>query len=143
MKRFIFILWVSFCFVKTEAQNLVPNWSFEDTLPNPTWSGFILTDCALWQSPVPPGSAAYLNDYYLFNPGIASLYQVPHTGVAYALMYTNTSLTSISFPACPDCRQILQIQLTDTLQAGKKYCVSFLFPDLIIAIMPVIILVLY
>ncbi len=118
MKRIFLFCCFLFCFAIGEAQNLVPNWSFEDTLTNPTWTGFIPTDCALWQSP-PPGPAAYDNDNGPV-PGVASWYQVPHTGAAWALMYTNTSLYGN-----PNWREILQVQLIDTLQVGKRYCVSF------------------
>jgi hypothetical protein len=101
------------------AQNLVPNPSFEDTLVNPAWNGFVNSDCALWRSPS-PGSAKYGNDNNPFVPGNASWYQVPRTGAAWTLLYTNTALYG-----CPNCRDVLQVKLTDTLKQGKKYCVSF------------------
>ncbi len=99
----------------------MPNWSFEDTLPNPTWTGFVPTDCALWQSPL-PGDAKYLNDNSPVS-GVASWYQVPHTGAAWALIYTNDSRDSIG--NWNNGRDILEVQLINTLMPGKKYCVSF------------------
>lgn len=99
------------------AQNLVPNWSFEDTIPNPTWTGWI-TDCADWQT-APPGNAGYVNDLDPFFPGVASLYHVPHTGTAWAVLYTFVR------DSCANCRSVIQVQLLDTLQQGKRYCVSF------------------
>lgn len=102
-----------------QGQNLVPNPSFEDTLPNPVWNGWIESDCALWKTSL-PGNAAYLNDSNPIVPGVASLLQIPRTGNAWADIYTNASAFGQ-----PDERELIQIQLTEPLISGKKYCLSF------------------
>lgn len=119
MKRILVLIGVVLNFVSTEAQNLVPNWSFEDTLTNPAWAGFINPDCAIWQTPL-PGAAKYVNnnDPNCINCGL--IVQSPRTGDAWALIYTNCSRYN-----APDFRDVLQAPLLDTLKSGKKYCISF------------------
>lgn len=100
------------------GQNLVPNPGFEDTLPNPTWSGTIISDCLYWNL-FPVLSPDH---YHNLNPGCpncaSNLYQVPHTGDAYAGAYTYHTQQS-------NLREYIQVQLLDTLEAGKQYCISF------------------
>jgi len=103
-----------------EAQNLVPNGSFEDTLHCPDNGGQL--DVAFpWHTPT-TGSPDYFNQC-----GIAGYVGVPSnflglqsakTGEGYAgfLAY---GTSGVSY------REYLQVQLTDSLEQGKEYCVQF------------------
>ncbi len=97
----------------------MPNPSFEDTLANPVWNGILNNDCAVWYSPA-PGSADYYND---LNPSCLScpsnFLQVPRSGYAYAGFFAYDYNSPLNFREC------IEIRLTDTLQPGKTYCVSF------------------
>lgn len=98
------------------AQNLVPNPSFEELNEN-QGRGDVTINCSKdWFA-----STMMATDYYNRKPGIWKSvpknqlgYQDPHTGNAYAGI-------------CVDKKYIeyLQVQMLDTLIAGKKYLVEF------------------
>lgn len=104
------------------AQNLIPNYSFEDTVACPI-TGFI-GNAAHWKNPT-----GYSPDYYnscVADTGCCNVFSVPNnsygnqtarTGVAYAGIIT-------AFICC-DAREYIQTKLTERLEAGKKYCISF------------------
>jgi gliding motility-associated-like protein len=117
MKRFLLIGLLAFPFVYAEAQNLVPNPSFEDTLLNPIWNGILNNECANWYGPL-PGSTDHNDDRNPFCPGCASSVHLPRTGFAYAGIFTYDMRVAQE-------REALSIQLLDTLKAGQKYCVEF------------------
>lgn len=99
-----------------QAQNLVPNWSFEDTLPCPTH--FSQIDRAIpWDDP----NMASSDLYNAFAPPVVGVplnsagYQHARTGNGYAGFYAfNTAY-----------HEYIQAPLISPLQAGKEYCVSF------------------
>lgn len=118
VRGFTFIFALLF-FIRGEAQNLVPNPSFEDTLPNPNWGGAgliqnIITD---WYSPL-PGSADYMSLIDPICPNCIASLQMPRTGNAYAGYYTfDTAVTNN--------RECVSVKLLDTLEGGKRYFVEF------------------
>lgn len=103
------------------AQNLVPNPSFEDytTCPFQINPGLPI-ECIPWFTPT-AGSTDYFNA--CDNPGPCGTpqnafgFQVPRTGVAYAMIGT----WSINHPA----REYLTVELTTPLQAGLAYQVTW------------------
>jgi gliding motility-associated-like protein len=122
MKTRYFVL---FCFItKTKAQNLVPNYSFEDTVDclnsdisnSPPWcssglSGTLhFTTCQF--------DPTLRTPFQYATPCIQS-YQVPRTGNAYAVIgiYNMNKLTN--YYSNP------QVKLKDTLRLNKTYCVTF------------------
>jgi hypothetical protein len=99
------------------AQNLVPNGSFEDTLACPQGYPDLEGVCEAWLSY--GGTCDYLNNCssicgYQNQFG----FQEPHSGNAYAglLTYQKTALNS---------REHLGIQLSESLQIGTQYYISF------------------
>ncbi len=121
MKR-LFFLSCFFCwFVNSEAQNLVPNYSFENFSTCPTSGGQIwLAD--FWTEPN-SGSPDYFNA--CASP---SLVGVPDNN--FGSQYAKTGNAYVGFwsfnePYGSNVREYIQIQLTDTLIAGNAYCVSF------------------
>jgi gliding motility-associated-like protein len=123
MKRlFAFALGCCF-FVLSGAQNLVPNWSFEDTIQCPD-NLAQLNRTQYWFNPT-TGSPDYFNScdtrpLYMNVPYAAPGYQNAHTGNAYAgCYYGGPSLV----PA--NCREYIEVQLTDSLISGNSYCISF------------------
>ena len=116
MKKALIFVLLTF-FVKSEAQNLVPNPDFEDTIPNPNWIGGFHGMCADWIN-LTPGTADYWTDLNPFCPGCASLAHIPRSGNAYAGFYTYDIRVT-------DGREAISVQLYDTLEVGKKYCVEF------------------
>lgn len=102
-------------FYFSNGQNLVPNPGFEDTVSNPIWFiGSFSNKCQLWND-VMPGTA----DYYYVNSPSYAITTNPRTGNAMAGIFT------WSGPMWNNCREILQVELTDSLVAGTTYCVSF------------------
>lgn len=116
-------LFLCIAFFKMHGQNLVPNGSFEDTL----WRGNDSTVLQpyLWYSPN-SGTPDYFRDSLMASNGCTSStyfssfgggsysngfgYQLPHTGFAYSGLRTHD--------------EYLEIRLTDSLKAGKKYCLE-------------------
>lgn len=125
MKSFLLILTALFCFfVKTSAQNLVPNPSFE--IYNDCFTGFIYnaqnwcqvnngTNVALL---TPCQTDPYLRTPRQYYSSCFQSYQTVRTGSAYASfgVYTQSPTQESGHP---------QVKLIDTLEAGKIYCVTY------------------
>lgn len=119
MKRFLLYICFFCFFAKSEAQNLVPNPSFEDTITTPNWtSGFLEDVTANWLN-LYDGSADYYSDVNPYCIGCATLVHTPRTGLAYTGIFT-FQLDNPSF-----FHEAIEVELSDSLVAGKKYCVSF------------------
>lgn len=101
------------------AQNLVPNAGFEDTVSCPFSSGQI-NNTQSWHSAT-MGTPDY---FHSCNGEIISVpynyfgIQSAHTGTAYAGIYTFFSPT-------PNIREYLQVQLTSPLNSGWNYNIEF------------------
>jgi gliding motility-associated-like protein len=123
----------------TIAQNLVPNPSFEsyNLCPtgiggidySPTYSSFPTVQG--WVSPMPTvnGSPDYFNTCAAVGSGVRIPevtfgYQNPRTGKAYAGIIAWEGKRQAG-NWVSDVREYLQCKLTQPMQAGKKYCVSF------------------
>lgn len=122
MKHFAFIIAFIFNFTALKSQqNLVPNWSFEDTL-NCGTTFYPNMICSPWFNPS-AGSPDYFTPYYLLGCGTwlndpLVGYQIPKTGEAYTGIFnweTNGQ------------REYLEVKLLDTLCANKKYKCSLWF----------------
>ena len=125
MKKFLIII---ICFIasKTNAQNLVLNPSFEDTIACPTTTA-IPMQCEYWYT-------ATMNspDYFSEQPDIFCGtspvplsnvgFQYAHTGVAYVGL---APFVSTTFPSFANRREYIGGILSDTLKQGHEYCVSF------------------
>ena len=105
--------------IDLKGQNLVPNGDFEvyDTCPN---NGGQISYSTPWYSPT-TATPDYLNQCSTifsvpFNPGG---YQYARTGVAYA------GIACYFYPSFSSYREYIQVQLTDSLIAQKKYCITF------------------
>lgn len=115
---FILLLTCRIC----EAQNLVPNPSFEDTTNCPF---YYPTNSALpWFNPNIASPDYFTQDTSAcgnhltnsqFNGQSGWGHQLPRTGVAYSGVYIQLSPT----------REYIETKLIDTLQAGQTYFVSF------------------
>ena len=118
MKKFIFLFSFIFLSKDVQSQNLVNNWSFEDTLSCPSGMNS-LADCAGWyQARNTPDFFHTCCSNQCEVPQNLIDYQQPRTGKAYAgfLPYT-TNGTNI--------REVLGTELNYTLQVGTKYFVTF------------------
>jgi hypothetical protein len=120
-KAFALILSLFLCF-GLKAQNLVPNPGFEIYSSCP--SNFDQLDSTFNWHRVDYDSPDYFN-VCATNPDVSipqNLYgsQAPNSGNAYAgfLVYAWTIANSLN------AREFIQSQLTDTLEAGKTYCLS-------------------
>lgn len=117
-RHFIFFLVFLTSYVK--SQNLVPNGSFELHSGCPTAGGQI-NFATPWYNP------NTLSPDYFNTCGSSGFdvpvniwgYQFPRTGSAYSEIGVYGAVSSSS------AREYIQVQLTDTLIAGKLYCVSF------------------
>jgi len=124
MKKLGLIGLVLFCFIKSNSQNLVPNYSFEDTVDcmnadisnSPPWcssglSGTLhFTKCQLDPT---------LRTPFQFATTCIQSYQLPKTGFSYAdiAVYNMNKLSN--YYSNP------QVKLKDTLTFNKTYCVTF------------------
>lgn len=117
MKNLAIILFFMFATSYIQAQNLVPNPSFEDTVSCPINGN--LNNVNLW---VNPNSATpdYFHICTFGNFGVpVNGYgnQSARTGNAYAGVISIMNISGY--------REYLQVQLTSPLSAGVKYCVEF------------------
>jgi gliding motility-associated-like protein len=103
-----------------EAQNLVPNPSFEKYSNCPNAGGEIYFAIP-WVDPS-SGSSDYYNacssNFQSSVPTNLSGHRWPRTGKAYAGIATYAS-------TIPQAREYIQVKLNDTLVTGKLYCVGF------------------
>jgi len=124
MHKFIFILSVSlFYFERGYAQNLVPNGSFENYTQCPEYAGQV-DKCSFWTDPTQMSS-----DY--FNACDTSLsvgvptnqggYQNAKEGVGYCALATYV----YSPPQIDWWREYIQVELSEELKTGHKYCGIF------------------
>ena len=124
MKKIIYILLLTICFSAKAQINLVPNPSFEDTIPCTMGPIGPLLAASGWVSAA--ASPDYFNSVYYSICGSHCLdvptnilgYQMPLDGDAYVGFDTYAS-TMTNF------REWVQTQLPSTLVANKKYSVSF------------------
>ncbi|MBI4929880.1 MAG: gliding motility-associated C-terminal domain-containing protein [Bacteroidetes bacterium] len=134
MKNALYILLYYFLsgFNNLYSQNLVPNYSFEqyDTCPNNVSQIYYAVP---WFQPNNGGgntTNSSSTDYYnpcSTNPFVSAPqnvvgYQYARTGVSYAGF---SGFNPGGWPPLTEGREYLEVQLVDTLTAGKKYCVSF------------------
>ncbi len=98
--------------------NLVPNYSFEDSLGCPSSQGEIyLTQ--YWRAGY--GSVDYFNECSTYTAGVPLNifgYQNAHTGAAYAGII-------IFHVLAHNGREFIEVKLNDTLVINKRYCVEF------------------
>jgi hypothetical protein len=120
MKQLLKILILSNCFFyETIAQNLVPNYSFENFTSCPSnysqiglaypWSGY---DADFFHSCT---TYSYISAPY--NEGPYG-FQIPRTGSGYAVLWAINGIGT-------NYREYLHVQLLDSLQSGKCYYVEF------------------
>lgn len=121
MKKIAFLIAIaSFLFSSslTSAQNLVPNWSFEDTVSCPSGIGGI-TNSLGWNSF--RNTPDYLNSCNSGQVNVPSNlfgFQLARTGNAYGGIYTYGG-------GGIDYREYIGIELTQSLIIGGKYFISF------------------
>ncbi len=120
MKRLVYICSLIFS-LSMGAQNLVPNYSFENFSACPTQISQIWL-AYFWAEPN-QGSPDYFNP--CATPPDASVpnnlfgSQNARTGNSYAGFW------SFGGTQGSNVREYIQVQLTDSLIAGKEYCISF------------------
>ncbi len=120
MKKVFFIFFFIFFFISAKSQNLIPNYSFETYSSCPNAGGQI-NFASPWIN-ANTGSSDYFH-----SCGSAGFktplnfrgYQYPASGNAYAGIGVYGSIGASS------AREYIQVLLSDTLIAGKLYCVSF------------------
>jgi OmpA-OmpF porin, OOP family len=121
LKKKIFLSLGVLCFglESFNAQNLVRNPSFEDTIHCPTNPGQILYT-TFWNSPT-QGSPDYFNSCCSTGMGVPNNgdgTQLAMSGIAYAGLFAFSK-------SLPNYREYIQTNLTNTLAINHKYFVSF------------------
>jgi len=121
MKKIFFIFYfLSFIFY-SQAQNLVPNCSFEDTTQCP-YDGGQINFALPWYSPT-MGTTDYFNQCgvsgFVGVPSNVRGFQFARTGDAYISFAAYGSSSGFTI------REYAQVQLLDTLVQDKTYCVTF------------------
>ena len=123
MKKFIICLCL-FSAIKADAQNLVLNPSFEDTI---ACTGTYAMQCKYWYW------ATYGSpDYFSEQPDIfCGTSYVPQSGVGYQYARTGIAYVGLAVftehinPNQINRREYVGGELSDTLKQGHEYCVSF------------------
>jgi len=128
MKKRLVIL-ISLVVFKSNAQNLVLNPSFENTIP--CWIfinlGTWQMQCTNWYS-ASGGSPDYFSETYdqmcyaLPVPQSTAGYQYARTGIAYVGL---APFFTTIFPSYVNRREYIGGILSDTLKQGHEYCISF------------------
>lgn len=120
--RFIYTVFCIYIHICLNAQNLVPNSSFESHF-DCNYGG--LENANFWcgVNPVGYDHTCHTDNTHTvptqyFSPGYPS-YQVPRSGNAYA----NFGFIYPTMPSTPS--RYPHVKLTDTLKAGKVYCVTY------------------
>jgi gliding motility-associated-like protein len=123
MNKIYIILIIGLLFVTSSlfAQNLVPNWSFEDTIQCPVLPGQI-NFSTNWDSP-----SAGTPDYFKQCSPLSGGFSVPLNSYGYQLARTGNAYSGIHVlgSGVQDFREYLQIKLSDSLIKDKKYCINF------------------
>ena len=120
--RIIILLYTVLLFHIANSQNIVPNFSFEDTIACPGGWGGINEAIGWFQPCICTSSSDYFNlcdsAGFVGIPNNSFGFQYPQEGVAYAgiVMF---DLTGINY------REFIEIKLSDTLVQNDKYCVNF------------------
>ncbi|MCC7301695.1 MAG: gliding motility-associated C-terminal domain-containing protein [Bacteroidia bacterium] len=100
--------------------NLVPNWSFEDTIACPTSVGQ-LNNTPYWFS----GNIG-TPDYFNECATVPSQAGVPQNGFGYQYARTGQTYVGVlTYQAGFSPREYVEVKLIDSLEQGKRYCVSF------------------
>jgi len=116
MKTALTILLIFIC-INSQAQNLVPNWSFEDTISTPCTT-YTFSALDSWVLPTQGSTDYYHENCNVFGvPSNVSGYQTAKTGKAYVGLVTYYETSSY--------REYIKAQLTQPLVAGVKYQWSF------------------
>lgn len=117
MKKTITLILLSLTFF-CKAQNLVNNWSFEDTVSCP-WYYTQISLASGWSSyKETPDYFNACNESLVSVPSNVEGFQFANTGNAYSGVITYSSFT-VNY------REIMGTQLTQPLAIGQKYFVSF------------------
>lgn len=122
MKKIVFIFYFLFFITVTFSQNLVPNYSFEDSLGCPNHFSQIYKT-KHWYSPSIESTPDYMHECassisQLSTPSNLWGYQKPRTGKAYIGIMSYLSDYN-------NLREYIAIRLTSKLIINKDYCVSF------------------
>ena len=120
MRILVLILLLVFCALQIDAQNIIPNPSFEDTLKRTT-PLYLAKD---WSTPT-NGSPDYITPYNSqtwIAPNNFAGYQKSNSGLAYMgfIIYTNYTL----FTTAKRRREYIQTKLKETLQMDSTYCLQ-------------------
>jgi hypothetical protein len=120
MNKLYYLILLSLIYGFCDAQNLVPNPSFEDTVNCPTLFGQMNTALAWSDYRLSPDNFNSCNSSTVSVPFNIYDFQYAHTGNAYAgfsALY-NVQFTNVS-------RECLGAQLLQSLTIGQKYFASF------------------
>ncbi len=120
----ILILSIYFFFEKANAQNLVPNWSFE-IIPSCPNGPALISFAAPWDRL--QGGGGGTPDYFNSCNLPSSFYSIPFNAGGYQYAHSGNAYGGIGVyvKTIPDFREYIQVLLKDSLQAGKGYCVEF------------------
>jgi gliding motility-associated-like protein len=120
MKKCLATIAICVIVLKLNAQNLVPNWTFEDTLNCPT-NILQIYNAPPWYKTTSQSSPDYFNACTNANvvdvPGNFEGYQYAKTGQAYMGIDIYTKNFAL--------REYMSVRLKDSLVLNKKYCVEF------------------
>jgi len=124
MKRKVLLFFIVFiiCNRIFSQINLVPNYSFEDTLSCPQAQGFT------FYSYTPPWFSCNMGTPDIYNTCSTDTHaSVPSYNNGTCFQYPKTGNGFAGFCALinSNSKEYLSVKLKDTLETGKKYCVSF------------------
>jgi hypothetical protein len=107
----------------SNAQNLVMNPGFEDTIPCLSYTGYPLMNAEHWFRPTNGTS-----DYFCTQLTGCNFFGIPYNGFGYQPAHGQNSYAGFGvFVPAPavNQREYVTGTLSDSLETGKRYCVSF------------------
>jgi len=110
-----------------QAQNLVPNGGFEEGITCPSMPGNVTEECAFWYSSLSPINSSSPEWFHtcsevdaLTPPTVTGGVQEPYEGEGYCGIFN-----VIDNPTSPDYREIIGVELLNSLELGHTYLVKF------------------
>jgi gliding motility-associated-like protein len=116
--QYILLFFILAGYKPAQAQNLVPNPSFEIYTSCPTVPSGNIYLAAPWFNPTVTSPDYFHSCSGTTVPNNAVGFQYPRTGNAYAGIAARVI-------GLPQYREYIEVELLDTLKAGKIYCINF------------------
>ena len=120
LKYVCFLIFTLFCLTSRTQTNLVPNWSFEDTISCPKAQGYT------FYSYTPPWFSCNRGTPDTYNTCSSDSHaSVPSYGYGFQYPRTGNGFGGFCSLINSNSKEYLSVKLNQKLKGGNKYCISF------------------